>query len=149
MADKERKIVPPKVPRPNYQMWLILALTAVILSITLFNRNRGLVEITDTRFEDMIGSNDVKTLTLVKRDEVVQITLRNEALQNAPFYARSRRYWVFESFPVNRMCFVVHRFNGQYLIISCYLWKAFDLYAIVFMIPKQTHTQTHTHKNIF
>lgn len=85
MADKERKIVPPKVPRPNYQMWLILALTAVILSITLFNRNRGLVEITDTRFEDMIGSNDVKTLTLVKRDEVVQITLRNEALQNAKY----------------------------------------------------------------
>ncbi len=85
MADKERKIVPPKVPRPNYQMWLILALTAVILSITLFNRNRGLVEITNTRFEDMIGSNDVKSVTLVKRDEVVQITLRNEALQNAKY----------------------------------------------------------------
>jgi RNA-splicing ligase RtcB len=27
MADKERdkKIVPPKVPKPNYQMWIILA----------------------------------------------------------------------------------------------------------------------------
>jgi cell division protease FtsH len=85
MADKERKIVPPKVPKPNYQMWLILALTAVILSITLFNRNHGLVEITDTRFEEMIASNDVKTLTLVKREEVVQIALRTEALQNAKY----------------------------------------------------------------
>jgi cell division protease FtsH len=85
MADKERKIVPPKVPKPNYQMWLILALTAVILSITLFNRNRGMVEIQYSRFEDMIASNDVKSLQLIKRDAVVQITLKEEAVKNAKY----------------------------------------------------------------
>ncbi len=85
MADKERKIVPPKVPKPNYQLWLILALTAVILSITLFNRNRGTVDIQYSRFEDMIASNDVRSLQLVKRDAIVLITLKEEALKNSKY----------------------------------------------------------------
>ncbi len=44
MADKERekKILPPKVPKPNYQMWVILVLTAVILGITFFKNAHGL-----------------------------------------------------------------------------------------------------------
>jgi cell division protease FtsH len=87
MADKERekKIVPPKVPRPNYQMWIILALVAVILGISYFNRTGELVEIQSNRFEDMVQTRDIKRLILIKNEELVEITLKAEALQNAKY----------------------------------------------------------------
>lgn len=87
MADKERdkKIVPPKVPKPNYQMWIILALVAVILGISYFNRTGELVEIQNNRFEDMVQARDIKRLMLIKNEELVEITLKAEALQNAKY----------------------------------------------------------------
>src|SRR5258708_12286801 len=91
MADKERdkekekKILPPKVPRPNYQMWIILALTAVVLGITFLKNARGLIDIQTSTFESMIASNDVKRIQLYQKDKLVQITLKAEALQNAKY----------------------------------------------------------------
>jgi AFG3 family protein len=87
MADKERekKIVPPKVPRPNYQMWIILTLVAVILGISYFNRTGELVEIQSNRFEDMVQARDIKRLILIKNEELIEITLKAEALQNAKY----------------------------------------------------------------
>lgn len=87
MADKERekKIIPPKVPRPNYQMWVILVLVAVILGISYLNRSGELVKIEHSRFEDMVKSRDVKRLVLIKNEELVEITLKPEALQNAKY----------------------------------------------------------------
>ncbi len=87
MADKERdkKIIPPKVPKPNYQMWIILALVAVILGISYFNRSAELVEIQANRFEDMVQTRDIKRLVLIKNEELIEITLKGEALQNAKY----------------------------------------------------------------
>lgn len=87
MADKERekKILTPKVPKPNYQMWIILALVAVILGISYFNRSGELVEIQTNRFEDMVQARDIKRLMLIKNEELVEITLKPEALQNAKY----------------------------------------------------------------
>src|SRR5882757_4665497 len=89
MADKEinkdKKILPPKVPRPNYQMWVILALTAVVLGITYFKSTSGATVIQASSFEAMIASNDVKRVQLYQKDKIVQITLKPEALQNARY----------------------------------------------------------------
>lgn len=87
MADKEKekKIIPPKVPRPNYQMWVILALVAVILGISWLNRSGELVEIQSSRFEDMVQARDIKRIVLIKNEEMVEITLKPEALQNAKY----------------------------------------------------------------
>ncbi len=87
MADKERdkKIIPPKVPRPNYQIWIIMGLVALILGISYFNRTGDLVEIQSSRFEDMVQSRDIKKLVLIKNEEQVEITLKAEALQNAKY----------------------------------------------------------------
>jgi len=87
MADKEKekKIIPPKVPRPNYQMWVILVLVAVILGISYLNRSGELVEIQSSRFEDMVQARDIKRLVLIKNEELIEITLKPEALQNAKY----------------------------------------------------------------
>jgi AFG3 family protein len=87
MADKEKekKIIPPKVPRPNYQMWVILGLVAVILGISYLNRSGELVEIQSSRFEDMVQARDIKRIVLIKNEELIEITLKPEALQNAKY----------------------------------------------------------------
>jgi cell division protease FtsH len=66
-------------------MWIILALVAVILGISYFNRTGELVEIQSNRFEDMVQTRDIKRLILIKNEELVEITLKAEALQNAKY----------------------------------------------------------------
>lgn len=83
--EREKKILPPKVPRPNYQMWIILTLVAVILGISYFTRSGELVEIQSNRFEDMVQARDIKRLVLIKNEELIEITLKAEALQNAKY----------------------------------------------------------------
>lgn len=83
MADKERDRN--KVPRPNYQMWIILGLVAVILIISYVTRSHELVEIGQNRFDNMVRKKDVEKLVLVKNEQIVEITLTKEALQNAVY----------------------------------------------------------------
>ncbi len=87
MADKERdkKINPPKLPKTNYQTWLILALIVVIFGISRVMNSGELTEILDSRFEEMVRSRDIKKLVLIKNEEMVEITLKAEALQNAKY----------------------------------------------------------------
>ncbi len=87
MADKERKEnnIPPRLPRSNYQIWIILGLVAVVLAITLFNKTGASVEIHASKFEDIVQSRDVKKLVLVENEKLVEITLKPEALQNAKY----------------------------------------------------------------
>lgn len=83
MADKERDRT--KVPRPNYQMWIILGLVAVILIISWVNRAGELVEIQQGRFENMVNQKSIKKLVLVENEKLIEITLKPEAIQNAVY----------------------------------------------------------------
>jgi AFG3 family protein len=86
MADKEKKVVP-KAPRPNYQMWVILALVGVILAISWFTKTGELVEITESRFTDMVQAKDIKRLVQIKSDNIwiIEISLKADALKNARY----------------------------------------------------------------
>ncbi len=86
MADKQRKenkLLPSG--GPNYQLWIILALVGVILAVSYFNRTGELVEIQSSRFEDMVQRKDIKKLVLIKNEELIEISLKTEALQNAAY----------------------------------------------------------------
>ena len=87
MADKEKdkKTNAPKLPKTNYQTWIILALVVVIFGISRIYNNGELIEVLDSRFEEMVRSRDIKKLVLIKNEEVVEITLKAEALQNAKY----------------------------------------------------------------
>ncbi len=88
MADKDRKdskINPPRIPKPNYQIWVILSLVGVILAVSFFTKSNELVEIQSSRFEDMVQRRDIKKLVLIKNEELIEITLKPEALQNAAY----------------------------------------------------------------
>lgn len=84
--DKPRKNLLPKPPqRPNYQIWVILTLLAVILGVTYLNNSSSSVTVSQKRFEQMLLSNDVKEVTLVRNQNMVEITLKEEALKNSKY----------------------------------------------------------------
>ena len=87
MADKERekKITPPKLPKTNYQTWLILALIVVIFIISRLVNNGEMVQIEQRKFEDMVLARDIKKLVYITNEDVVEITLKSEAVQNAKY----------------------------------------------------------------
>jgi AFG3 family protein len=87
MADKERnKIQPPKAPRGNYQMWVILVAVAVILGVVYATSSSNLKEISSRdQLERMIKSGDVKKLALIEEQKIVEVTLTADALKNAKY----------------------------------------------------------------
>jgi AFG3 family protein len=87
MPDIKRDKNTPRQPRPNMQMWIILGLLAVIISVTVFNRAGNPIEISEGRFYDMLNSNDIKRITVVKKEDVALITLTSDALENTKYKA--------------------------------------------------------------
>jgi cell division protease FtsH len=98
MADKERKDnsnMPPRLPKPNYQIWIILGLVAVVIGVSYLTRTSALTEIQLSRFEDIVQSRDVKKLVLIENEKQVEITLKPEALQNAKYKQELERNSAF------------------------------------------------------
>jgi AFG3 family protein len=83
--NKNKKLLPGKSPKPNYQMWVILSLIAVVMAISLFNRSGALTTITMFRFQQMLEANDVQRVILVRNQNYVEITLKPEALDNSKY----------------------------------------------------------------
>ncbi len=85
MPDKNKKIIPNKPQRPNYQVWVIVILIALIFGITYMNQSNNLVPVTMSRFENMLYSNDVKRVVLIRNQKYVEVYLKPEAVQNAKY----------------------------------------------------------------
>lgn len=86
MSDKKRKDHKsnPK-PRPAFQGWLIGGLLAVVIGVTLFNNESTAVSTTTRSFEKMLLANDVQKVVLIKNQDVVEVTLKPEALSNTKY----------------------------------------------------------------
>ncbi len=86
MADKKReKKILPNAPKGNYQMWIILGLVAVIMAVTTLNNTGDPIEIQASRFEDMLQSSDIRKVVVIKKEDVVKITLTGDALKNSKY----------------------------------------------------------------
>ncbi|WKN41933.1 ATP-dependent zinc metalloprotease FtsH [Tunicatimonas pelagia] len=86
MADSKKKKMMPKPPqRPNYPIWIIVTLLALILGVTYFNKSNSTIEITQRRFDKMLSEGDVKEVVLIDQQNVVEITLSQEALQKPEY----------------------------------------------------------------
>lgn len=87
MADKPRQKKNPLggPGRGNYQIWVILILIATIFGFTYLSKSNSAVTISKNEFEQMLRSNDVKEVVLIKNKDLVEITLKEEALQNTKY----------------------------------------------------------------
>ncbi len=84
MSDK-KKITPQKSPKPGYQIWVIVILVGAFLGISLFANDSSGVTIMRSRFERMYKSNDIRKIKVIRNQNLVEITLKTEALDNAKY----------------------------------------------------------------
>lgn len=92
MSEKKKRILPKKPDGTSVQVWIIILLIASVLAITYFNSTTDLVPVTMTKFENMIRSNDVYRVVLVRNQNYVEITLNSESLQNIKYRTELERY---------------------------------------------------------
>jgi len=88
MADKKennKPILPPKPPKGNYQLWIIFIIISVLLGALYINNNTNLKEIDKAKFESMLKSNDIKKVVLIEDQKIIEITLTEDALENAKY----------------------------------------------------------------
>ncbi|UII21255.1 ATP-dependent zinc metalloprotease FtsH [Fulvivirga ligni] len=85
MPDKKRNILPNKPQKPNYQVWVIVVLIAVIFGIMLFNNSSTLAPTTMSKFESMMMDNAVKKVMIVRNQNYVEITLKESALEDSKY----------------------------------------------------------------
>ena len=82
MADRKKKnLIPPKPPKNNYQIWLVIVLILLIVGLTYFNKNSSTIDITMKRFEKLMQDGDIKEVTLVINKRIVEVTLTENALR--------------------------------------------------------------------
>ncbi len=100
------KLVPPKPPKGNYPLWIILVTIAVVMGVMYLGSASGLPEVSRSDFESMIKSRDLKRVVLIKNMDVLEITLTANALQNAKYKERleqSNRFGVNANGPHFKM----------------------------------------------
>ncbi|MCP4459001.1 MAG: ATP-dependent zinc metalloprotease FtsH [Cytophagales bacterium] len=85
MAEESKPNKSGKPNKPNYQIWIVTAIVAVVVGITFFSKSGSAVVISYNRFEQMLLSSDVAKVVLVKNQDVVEVTLKTEALANAKY----------------------------------------------------------------
>jgi cell division protease FtsH len=83
--NKRKKIIPKPPQKPNYQIWVIIILISVVFGISMFSGSSNAIKISEKRFERMYLSNDVKKVLLLKNQGVVEVFLKEEALQNSKY----------------------------------------------------------------
>jgi AFG3 family protein len=84
-TNNKKKILPPKPQGPNYQIWVIAVLLGIVLMVSIFNRTSNLALVTMSDFENMVKSNDVEKVVLIRNQQFVEISLKKEALDNAKY----------------------------------------------------------------
>ena len=82
MADKKennKPLIPPKAPRGNYQIWVILATVAVIFGVMYMHSSSGLKEREYDDFIKMVNNGEVRKVVLIQNRKFVEVTLTQEA----------------------------------------------------------------------
>jgi len=75
----------PAGKRPNNQVWIFVSLIIVFFAVSYFTSQSTGVAVTPSRFEDMVKSNDVARVVFINGQNTVEVTLKQEALQNAKY----------------------------------------------------------------
>lgn len=85
MREKSKLRQPTKSNKPNYQIWVVAAIVAIVIGVTFLSKLNSAVIISYNRFEQMLFRNDVEKVVLVKNQEIVEVTLKAKALQNTKY----------------------------------------------------------------
>ncbi len=71
--------------RGNFPVWAIVVLVGTVIAYAFFTKTNAAIPITTKRFEQMALSNDISRVVLIKNKDIVEVTLKQEALQNTKY----------------------------------------------------------------
>lgn len=80
MAENNKKFIPKKNPRPNFQLWVIISLLVLVFGITYMSKNQA-KHIDQNELKPMIKNGDVERIEIIANQQLVEITLKDEALK--------------------------------------------------------------------
>ena len=72
-------------------MWIILALVALVFGVTFFKGGGSPVEIQSNRFKEMLAAKDIKKVSVLKNQNIAEVTLTGEALKNPKYVKELER----------------------------------------------------------
>ena len=82
--NKKKNLLPKGPQKPNYQVWIMVFLIALIFGITYLNKSTSTVLITAKRFHEMMVNGDVRDVVLIN-EKFVEVTLRAKALEDPKY----------------------------------------------------------------
>ncbi|WP_286756670.1 MULTISPECIES: ATP-dependent zinc metalloprotease FtsH [Roseivirga] len=71
--------------KPNNQIWVFISLIILFFAISFFTNSNSGIPVTKAKFENMLKSNDVGKILYIENQNIVEITLKGEALENAKY----------------------------------------------------------------
>ncbi len=77
MSDKKIKNNLP--PKYNFSIWFLVVFVGIIVTVTWFNKNNALIDITQSRFEQMLLDGHIAEITIVNQKDV-EIRLNSKGL---------------------------------------------------------------------
>ena len=79
--ENSKKKLLPTPNKPNYQMWGVIILLAIVLGAMYFSKNSSSIEIDPNQFKQLYKNGDIKEIVLIRDQHIVEITLTHEALK--------------------------------------------------------------------
>ncbi|MEQ9425416.1 MAG: ATP-dependent zinc metalloprotease FtsH [Cyclobacteriaceae bacterium] len=85
---KKKNILPKGPQKPNYQVWVIVTLLALIFGVTYFNKSTSTVPISPKEFENMLQNGEVGKVVVFSNQKYVEVTLTPDASNKPKHKAR-------------------------------------------------------------
>jgi len=80
------KVGKDKLPKkPKSQVWSIITLLIVIVGILYISKSKTAIPISEHRFETLMLNRDVKQVVLITNQNLVEVTLKEEAFLKEPY----------------------------------------------------------------
>jgi cell division protease FtsH len=80
------KVGKEKLPQnPKSQIWSIITLFVVVVGILYISKLKSSISISEHRFEELMLSKDVKQVALITNQNLVEVTLKEEAFLKEPY----------------------------------------------------------------
>jgi len=100
--NKKKNLLPKQnAPKPNYQVWIIISLVILFFSFFWLQEGNSAKETTLYKFEEMYRNGEVNSLTIVINQNIVEVTLTQEAATSGKYNNISveENPWSFTSSP--------------------------------------------------
>ena len=84
--NKKKNLVPrPNAPKPNYQVWIIVSLVVLFISFFWLQEGNTAKNINQNKFKSMYLNGDIKSMLIIKNQDIVEITLTDEAVESGRY----------------------------------------------------------------